>query len=75
MSLKILVNRIEITFSQYFLSHLFSHPNTNYLQALTQLLKKLQDKLAGGNRRDPFTALPLEIAILILQCFSFKQIV
>ncbi|KXG51865.1 Tetratricopeptide-like helical [Penicillium griseofulvum] len=44
-------------------------------KALTQLLKKLQDKLAGGNRRDPFTALPLEIAILILQCFSFKQIV
>ncbi|KAJ5496289.1 Tetratricopeptide-like helical [Penicillium fimorum] len=44
-------------------------------KVLTQLLKKLQDKLAGGNRRDPFTVLPLEIAVLTLQCFSFKQIV
>lgn len=40
-----------------------------------QLLKKLQDKLAGGNRRDPFTVLPLEIAELTLRRFSFKQIV
>ncbi|KAJ5951720.1 Tetratricopeptide-like helical [Penicillium vulpinum] len=44
-------------------------------KALAQLLKKLQDKLAGGNRRDPFTVLPLEIAELTLQRFSFKQIV
>jgi F-box/TPR repeat protein Pof3 len=47
----------------------------NYIQVLTQLLKKLQDKLAGGNRRDPFTVLPLEIAELTLRRFSFKQIV
>ncbi|KAJ5121101.1 Tetratricopeptide-like helical [Penicillium bovifimosum] len=39
-----------------------------------QSLKKLQDKLAGGNRRDPFTALPLEVADLILSYLSFKQI-
>ncbi|KAJ5177410.1 Tetratricopeptide-like helical [Penicillium coprophilum] len=44
-------------------------------KVVTQLLKKLQDKLAGGNRRDPFSALPLEVAVLTLQCFSFKQIV
>lgn len=51
----------------------FSH--TNHIQVLTQLLKKLQDKLAGGNRRDPFTVLPLEVAELTLRRFSFKQIV
>ncbi|KAJ5927528.1 Tetratricopeptide-like helical [Penicillium verrucosum] len=44
-------------------------------EVLEQLLKKLQDKLAGGNRRDPFTILPLEIAELTLRHFSFKQIV
>ncbi|KAJ5355707.1 Tetratricopeptide-like helical [Penicillium concentricum] len=44
-------------------------------KVLTQLLKKLQDRLAGGTRRDPFTVLPLEIAILTLQGFPFKQIV
>ncbi|KAJ5782112.1 Tetratricopeptide-like helical [Penicillium paradoxum] len=44
-------------------------------KVITQLLKKLQDRLAGGSRRDPFTALPLEMADLILQSFSFKQIV
>ncbi|OQE35259.1 hypothetical protein PENCOP_c014G07469 [Penicillium coprophilum] len=44
-------------------------------KVVTQLLKKLQDKLAGGNRRDPFSVLPLEVAVLTLQCFSFKQIV
>ncbi|KAJ6140176.1 Tetratricopeptide-like helical [Penicillium samsonianum] len=44
-------------------------------KVLEQLLKKLQDKLAGGNRRDPFTILPLEIAELTLRRFSFKQIV
>jgi hypothetical protein len=37
-------------------------PATNHFQVLEQLLKKLQDRLAGGNRRDPFTILPLEIA-------------
>lgn len=57
----------------FILLYLFSH--TNYLQLLEQLLKKLQDKLAGGNRRDPFTILPLEIAELTLQQFSFRQIV
>ncbi|KAF4765471.1 hypothetical protein HAV15_003911 [Penicillium sp. str.  len=41
---------------------------------LEQLLKKLQDKLAGGNRRDPFTILPLEIAQLTLRHLSFKQV-
>ncbi|CAI7595865.1 unnamed protein product [Penicillium glandicola] len=44
-------------------------------KVLTQLLNKLQDKLAGGSRRDPFTILPLEIAELTLRQFSFKQIV
>lgn len=58
-----------IFISLYFFSH------TNHLQVLEQLLKKLQDKLAGGNRRDPFTILPLEIAELTLRRFSFKQIV
>ncbi|CAP96121.1 Pc21g12240 [Penicillium rubens Wisconsin 54-1255] len=48
------------------------HPGRN---VLTQLLKKLQDKLAGGNRRDPFTVLPLEVAELTLRRLSFKQIV
>lgn len=52
--------------------YLFSH--TNYLQLLEQLLKKLQDKLAGGNRRDPFTILPLEIAEFTLRHLSFKQV-
>jgi hypothetical protein len=50
-------------------------PATNHFQVLEQLLKKLQDRLAGGNRRDPFTILPLEIAELTLRRFSFKQIV
>lgn len=27
------------------------------------------------NRRDPFTVLPLEIATMVIQEFSFKQIV
>lgn len=54
---------------------LYFFSNTNHLQVLEQLLKKLQDKLAGGNRRDPFTILPLEIAELTLRHFSFKQIV
>ncbi|EKV11510.1 hypothetical protein PDIG_18280 [Penicillium digitatum PHI26] len=48
------------------------HTGRNVLE---QLLKKLQDRLAGGNRRDPFTILPLEIAELTLRRFSFKQIV
>ncbi|KAJ5338993.1 Tetratricopeptide-like helical [Penicillium brevicompactum] len=41
---------------------------------ISNLLKKLRDKLAGGNRRDPFTALPLEIAHLILSLLTFKQL-
>ncbi|CAI7633396.1 unnamed protein product [Penicillium crustosum] len=48
------------------------HPGRGLLE---QLLKKLQDKLAGGNRRDPFTILPLELAELTLQQFSFRQVV
>lgn len=47
----------------------------NHLQAIEQLLRRLQDKLAGGNRRDPFMVLPLEIAELTLQRLPFKQIV
>ncbi|CAG8309366.1 unnamed protein product [Penicillium salamii] len=41
---------------------------------ISQLLKRLRDKLAGGNRRDPFTALPLEIAHLTLRLLTFKQL-
>ncbi|KAJ5804358.1 uncharacterized protein N7518_000661 [Penicillium psychrosexuale] len=44
-------------------------------KAIEQLLRRLQDKLAGGNRRDPFMVLPLEIAELTLQRLPFKQIV
>ena len=45
-----------------------------HFQVISNLLKKLRDKLAGGNRRDPFTALPLEIAHLILSLLTFKQL-
>jgi F-box/TPR repeat protein Pof3 len=41
---------------------------------LEQLHKKLEDRMLL-NRHDPFTMLPLEIAVLIIQQFSFKQIV
>ncbi|KAJ5129663.1 Tetratricopeptide-like helical [Penicillium bovifimosum] len=49
-----------------------NHPGR---EVVTQLLEKLLDKLAGGNRRDPFTVLPLEVADIILHHLSFKQIV
>ncbi|KAJ6071224.1 hypothetical protein N7499_009238 [Penicillium canescens] len=42
---------------------------------LSQLLKKVQDQLAGGNRRDPFTVLPLELAEWTLKSFSFQEVV
>lgn len=67
------VASLNFLFPNYIIS--YSFPPTNHLQVLEQLLKKLQDKLAGGNRRDPFTILPLEIAELTLRRFSFKQIV
>lgn len=67
------VASLNFLFPNYIISYSFSP--TNHLQVLEQLLKKLQDKLAGGNRRDPFTILPLEIAELTLRRFSFKQIV
>jgi F-box/TPR repeat protein Pof3 len=41
---------------------------------LEQLHKKLEDRMLL-NRYDPFTMLPLEIAVLVIQQFSFKQIV
>ncbi|CAL5869272.1 uncharacterized protein PFLUO_LOCUS3500 [Penicillium psychrofluorescens] len=47
------------------------HPRRSFLQ---QLHDKLYDKMFV-NRRDPFTALPLEVAFEILKCFSFKQVV
>ncbi|KAJ5175624.1 uncharacterized protein N7482_001501 [Penicillium canariense] len=46
------------------------HPRREMLQ---QLHKKLEDRMLL-NRRDPFTMLPLEIAVLVVQQFSFKQI-
>ena len=44
------------------------------LQMIEQLHTKLQDRMML-NRRDPFTVLPLEIATMVIQEFSFKQIV
>jgi F-box/TPR repeat protein Pof3 len=38
-------------------------------------MKKVQDQLAGGNRRDPFTVLPLELAEWTLKSFSFQEVV
>ncbi|KAJ5707947.1 hypothetical protein N7488_007748 [Penicillium malachiteum] len=43
-------------------------------EMLDQLHKKLQDRMLL-NRKDPFTLLPLEMAMLVIQHFSFKQIV
>jgi hypothetical protein len=57
--------------------HSHGHPDTyltDFTKLISQLLKRLRDKLAGGTRRDPFTALPLEIAHLTLGLFTFKQI-
>lgn len=39
-----------------------------------QLHKKLQDRMVL-NRKDPFTMLPFEVAAMVIQHFSFKQIV
>lgn len=41
---------------------------------IEQLRKKLEDRMML-NRKDPFTILPLEIASMVIQHFSFKQIV
>ena len=41
---------------------------------LEQLHNKLQDRMLL-NRRDPFTVLPLEITNMVIEYFSFKQIV
>lgn len=43
-----------------------------------ELIEQLRKKLEGRmllNRKDPFTILPLEIAGMVIQHFSFKQIV
>lgn len=45
-----------------------------HLQLLKQLHDKLQDRMLL-NRRDPFTVLPFEMAMMVVQHFSFKQIV
>ncbi|KAJ5730963.1 uncharacterized protein N7483_005471 [Penicillium malachiteum] len=47
------------------------HPRREMLE---QLHKKLQDRMLL-NRKDPFTLLPLEMAMLVIEHFSFKQIV
>jgi len=41
---------------------------------LELLHKKLQDRMML-NRKDPFTMLPLEIAAMVIEHFSFKNIV
>ncbi|KAF3384592.1 F-box/TPR repeat protein pof3 [Penicillium rolfsii] len=47
------------------------HPRRGMLE---QLHKKLEDRMLSA-RRDPFTLLPLEVAVLVIKQFSFKQIV
>ncbi|KAJ5464560.1 uncharacterized protein N7458_000246 [Penicillium daleae] len=47
------------------------HPRRGMLE---QLHKKLEDRMLL-NRHDPFTMLPLEVAMLVVQQLSFKQIV
>ncbi|KAJ5580189.1 uncharacterized protein N7459_006174 [Penicillium hispanicum] len=47
------------------------HPRRGMLE---QLHNKLQDRMLL-NKRDPFTLLPLEIANMVIDHFSFKQIV
>ncbi|KAJ5935742.1 hypothetical protein N7466_005289 [Penicillium verhagenii] len=47
------------------------HPRRDLLQ---QLHNKLQDRMLL-NKRDPFTMLPFEMAMMVIQDFSFKQIV
>jgi F-box/TPR repeat protein Pof3 len=41
---------------------------------MEQLHKKLEDRM-NLNRKDPFTMLPLEMAALVIEHFSFKNIV
>jgi F-box/TPR repeat protein Pof3 len=41
---------------------------------MEQLHKKLEDRMKL-NRKDPFTMLPLEMAALVIEYFSFKDIV
>ena len=48
-----------------------SHPRR---QMIEQLHSKLQSKLSA-KLYDPFSVLPLEVATMTLQHFSFKQIV
>ncbi|KAF7714734.1 Uncharacterized protein PECH_007729 [Penicillium ucsense] len=47
------------------------HPKRELLE---QLHKKLEDRLLG-NRFDPFAVLPLEIAMFIINQFSFREMV
>jgi F-box/TPR repeat protein Pof3 len=58
-----------------FCTNITSSFPANCAQTLSQLLKKVQDQLAGGNRRDPFTVLPLELAEWTLKSFSFQEVV
>lgn len=44
------------------------------VQLMEQLHKKLEDRMML-NRQDPFTMLPLEMAALVIQHLSFKNIV
>ncbi|BCR91843.1 Leucine Rich Repeat domain protein [Aspergillus chevalieri] len=48
-----------------------SHPRRHLVE---QLHNKLRDKMSA-KLLDPFTVLPLEVAVMILQHFNFKQIV
>lgn len=47
------------------------HPRRELIE---QLRKKLENRMLL-NKKDPFTILPLEIASMVIQHFSFKQIV
>ncbi|KAJ5108681.1 hypothetical protein N7456_005356 [Penicillium angulare] len=47
------------------------HPRREVLE---QLHKKLESRMLP-NRKDPFTILPFEMAMLVIEQFSFKQIV
>lgn len=48
-----------------------NHPRR---QLVEQLHNKLRDKMAA-KCHDPFTVLPYEMAVMVLQHFNFKQIV
>ncbi|KAJ5180841.1 hypothetical protein N7492_004051 [Penicillium capsulatum] len=52
------------------------HPKRPYsrLKVLEQALKRNQQRM-GLSRKDPFTLLPLEVAMFILQEFSFRELV